>query len=121
MLIMCPGSGWPALMVDRNFLVTSKMILSSSSDVMETPLRAIPESKKSFLPSLSEKQKVRVNTVFFLYNSQNLDNTQVGKMVHAIKMGWMKPRPAKKTEAEDESKRKFYMLWQTDDQVKKRI
>ena len=39
-------------------------------------------------------------------------------MVHAIKMGWMKPRPAKKAEAEDESKRKFYMLWQTDDQVK---
>ena len=35
----------------------------SSSDVMETPLRAIPESKKSFLPSLSEKQKVRVNNV----------------------------------------------------------
>jgi len=69
-----------------------------SSDVMETPLRAIPESKKSFLPSLSEKQKV-------------------GKMVHAIKMGWMKPRPAKKSETEDESKRKFYMLWQTDDQV----
>ena len=31
---------------------------SVSSDVMETPLRAIPESKKSFLPSLSEKQKV---------------------------------------------------------------
>ena len=26
---------------------------------METPLRAIPESKKSFLPSLSEKQKVK--------------------------------------------------------------
>lgn len=41
-------------------------------------------------------------------------------MVHAIKMGWMKPRPAKKTEAEDESKRKFYMLWQTDDQVKRK-
>ena len=39
-------------------------------------------------------------------------------MVHAIKMGWMKPRPAKKAEAEDESKRKFYMLWQTDDQVR---
>ena len=38
-------------------------------------------------------------------------------MVHAIKMGWMKPRPAKKNETEDESKRKFYMLWQTDDQV----
>ena len=42
-------------------------------------------------------------------------------MVHAIKMGWMKPRPAKKNETEDESKRKFYMLWQTDDQVRRRL
>ena len=39
-------------------------ILFLSSDVMETPLRAIPESKKSFLPSLSEKQKVGTNTDF---------------------------------------------------------
>ena len=54
--------------------------------------------------------------MYFFFTIQNL--IQVGKMVHAIKMGWMKPRPAKKTEAEDESKRKFYMLWQTDDQVK---
>ena len=35
-------------------------------------------------------------------------------MVHSIKMGWMKPRPAPTTE-EDQTK-KFYMLWQTDDQ-----
>jgi len=68
-----------------------------SSDVMETPLRDIPESKKSFLPSLSEKQKV-------------------GKMVHAIKMGWMKPKPAKTADKEDTGP-KYYMLWQTDDQV----
>ena len=66
--------------------------------MMETPLRDIPESKKSFLPSLHEKAKV-------------------GKMVHAIKMGWMKPRPAKKTEGEVDSGPKYYMLWQTDDQV----
>jgi len=68
-----------------------------SSDVMETPLRDTQESKKSFLPSHCEKQKV-------------------GKMVHAIKMGWMKPRPAANTKTEDAGS-KYYMLWQTDDQV----
>jgi len=68
-----------------------------SSDVMETPLRDIPETKKSFLPSYCEKQKV-------------------GKMVHAIKMGWMKPRPAETTKTQ-ETGQKYYMLWQTDDQV----
>eukprot|EP00092_Neocalanus_flemingeri_P024182 GFUD01026229.1.p1 GENE.GFUD01026229.1~~GFUD01026229.1.p1 ORF type:complete len:738 (-),score=263.05 GFUD01026229.1:126-2339(-) len=68
-----------------------------SSDVRETPLRDIPETKKSFLPSHCEKQKV-------------------GKMVHAIKMGWMKPRPAADTKT-DESGPKYHMLWQTDDQV----
>ena len=66
-----------------------------SRDVMKVPLRDIPESKKSFLPSHHERLKV-------------------GKMVHAIKMGWMQPRPAKKT---DDDSPKYYMLWQTDDQV----
>ena len=41
-----------------------------SSDVMETPLRAIPESKKSFLPSLSEKQKVGQHNQPILNSSQ---------------------------------------------------
>ena len=68
-----------------------------SRDVMQVPLRDIPDSKKSFLPSHHERLKV-------------------GKMVHAIKMGWMKPRPVKKGEEEDETK-KYYMLWQSDDQV----
>ena len=67
-----------------------------SRDVMQVPLRAIPESKKSFLPSNDERLKV-------------------GKMVHAIKMGWMQPRPVKKTEEDD--LKKYYMLWQTDDQI----
>ena len=66
-----------------------------SSDVMQTPLRDIPESKASFLPSVWEKKKV-------------------SKMVHAIKMGWMKPRQA---ETKEDEQKKFYMLWQTDDQV----
>jgi len=48
-----------------------------SSEVMETPIRDLPETKKSFLPSLDEKRIV-------------------GKMVHAIKMGWMKPTEKKK-------------------------
>jgi len=68
-----------------------------SRDVMETPLRDIPDSKKSFLPSHCEKQKV-------------------GKMVHAIKMGWMKPKPASSKQDKDTGP-KYYMLWQTDDQV----
>ena len=36
-------------------------------------------------------------------------------MVHAIKMGWMKPRRVEKSEEDDAPK--YYMLWQTDDQV----
>ena len=36
-------------------------------------------------------------------------------MVHAIKMGWMKPRQTKTKDDEDD--KKFYMLWQTDDQA----
>jgi len=67
-----------------------------SRDVMKVPLRDIPESKKSFLPSHHERIKV-------------------GKMVHAIKMGWMKPRRVEKSEEDDAPK--YYMLWQTDDQV----
>ena len=51
-----------------------------------------------------------------LFSSCSLQSfDQVSKMVHSIKMGWMKPRDAK-SKAEDPSKR-FYMLWQTDDQV----
>ncbi|XP_067002405.2 ribosome biogenesis protein BOP1 homolog [Anabrus simplex] len=61
-----------------------------TSEVMKTPLRKFPEHKRSFLPSKVEKQKV-------------------GKIVHAIKMGWIKPHQEKEREP------KFYMLWQTDD------
>lgn len=69
-----------------------------SSDVLETPVRDLPDSKKSFLPSISEKK-------------------MVGKMVHAIKMGWMKPTSKVKEDPDDPDKKTFYMMWKTDDQV----
>ena len=69
-----------------------------SSQTMDVPLRDVPAHKRSFLPSMDEKRKV-------------------SKMVHAIKMGWMKPRTEKKAyDPMDEARRSFYMLWKTDDQ-----
>lgn len=63
---------------------------------MQTPLRKFPEHKRSFLPSRDEARKV-------------------SKLVHALKMGWIKTR----SELEQSRAKKspeFYMLWQTDDQ-----
>jgi len=71
-----------------------------SGDVMETPISNVPDSKQSFLPSIAEKRIV-------------------SRMVANIKMGRSRPRPAVKVE-EDDSKR-FYMLWQTDDQIDENI
>jgi hypothetical protein len=39
-----------------------------SSDVMETPLRDIPETKQSFLPSYWEKKKVPVPHLVFFFH-----------------------------------------------------
>lgn len=58
------------------------------------PIRNVPDHKRSFIPSVSEKKKV-------------------SKLVHAIKMGWMKTTE----ELEKEKQKKgpqFYMLWETD-------
>ena len=40
-------------------------------------------------------------------------------MVHAIKMGWMKPKTEKKDDEEEneDDMQNFYMLWNKDDQV----
>nr|CAB3226065.1 ribosome biogenesis protein bop1-A-like [Phallusia mammillata] len=54
------------------------------------PVTNIPEHKRSFTPSIIEKRKV-------------------GKLVHAIKMGWLKPRKPKTDESEEP---KFYDLWE---------
>lgn len=61
---------------------------------MKTPIVRVPDHKRSFLPSRVEARKV-------------------AKMVHAIKMGWMKPQEEKKESHEP----KFFMLWQTDEGV----
>lgn len=64
-----------------------------SSEVEKMPIRNVPDHKRSFLPSKSEKKTV-------------------SRLVHALKMGWIK------TEEEKEKDRlkkgpKFYMLWET--------
>ncbi|CAG9853736.1 unnamed protein product [Phyllotreta striolata] len=68
-----------------------------TSEVEQMPLRKFPEHKRSFLPSKHEARKV-------------------SKLVHALKMGWIKTRAeAAKLRAKKEPQ--FYMLWQTDDQA----
>ncbi|EFX77685.1 hypothetical protein DAPPUDRAFT_305412 [Daphnia pulex] len=64
-----------------------------TNEVMETPVTGRPEHKRSFIPSRVEAIKV-------------------GRMVHAIKMGWIKPRVAKDTSVE---RHKYYLLWNADD------
>lgn len=63
------------------------------------PLRNFPEHKRSFLPSKDEAR-------------------QVSKLVHALKMGWIKSTAEMKKEREEKNKEpQFYMLWQSDDQA----
>ena len=83
---------------DANYDMFAEWPSWFSDEVLETPVRDLPESKKSFLPSISEKKIV-------------------GKMVHAIKMGWMKPTSKVKEDPDDPDKKTFYMLWKTDDQI----
>ncbi|CAF0970525.1 unnamed protein product [Brachionus calyciflorus] len=64
-----------------------------TQDEMKMPLSGRPEHKRSFIPS-------------------NWERLQVGKYVHAIKMGWIKPQ-IKKEEEDDQPK--FYDIWGKDD------
>ncbi|XP_011498844.1 PREDICTED: ribosome biogenesis protein BOP1 homolog [Ceratosolen solmsi marchali] len=70
-----------------------------TSEVMKTPIRKFPEHKRSFLPSKPEAKRV-------------------SKLVHALKMGWIKSTAELKKERESKTREpQFYMLWQTDDQA----
>ncbi|XP_070166286.1 ribosome biogenesis protein BOP1 homolog [Polyergus mexicanus] len=69
-----------------------------TSEVMKTPLRKFPEHKRSFLPSKIEARKV-------------------SKLVHALKMGWMKSTAEMQKDRERDQGPQFYMLWQSDDQA----
>ncbi|XP_064610704.1 ribosome biogenesis protein bop1-like [Liolophura sinensis] len=66
-----------------------------SSEVMIHPLTNRPEHKRSFIPSKWERLKV-------------------GQMVHALKMGWMKPSSEKK---EEDNEPKYYQLWKDDEET----
>ena len=69
-----------------------------SSEPLQTPVRDLPDSKKSFLPSISERKKV-------------------SKMLHSIRMGWMKTRAELDKDKRDKQENQYYMLWSTDDQA----
>ncbi|XP_033753788.1 ribosome biogenesis protein bop1-like [Pecten maximus] len=70
-----------------------------TSEVMIHPMTNRPEHKRSFIPSKWERLKV-------------------GQMVHALKMGWMKPTLKKKRDGEEDEEEddKFYMLWRDDEE-----
>ncbi|XP_072531109.1 ribosome biogenesis protein bop1 [Salminus brasiliensis] len=75
---------------DVNFNEYEPAIDFFSNEVMIHPVTNRPEDKRSFIPSLIEKEKV-------------------GKLVHAIKMGWIKPRRPKETAPQ------YYDLWAKED------
>ncbi|KAM7373765.1 hypothetical protein PAMP_008592 [Pampus punctatissimus] len=76
---------------DVNFNEYQPSVDFFSNDVMLHPVTNRPADKRSFIPSLIEKEKV-------------------SKLVHAIKMGWIKPR-----RVEDESRGRYYDLWANED------
>lgn len=66
-----------------------------TSEVEKMPIRNIPASKASFLPSKTEKK-------------------QIGRLVHSLKMGWMKTKAEQAKIDKEKKVPKFYMLWETD-------
>ncbi|XP_014895051.1 ribosome biogenesis protein bop1 isoform X2 [Poecilia latipinna] len=76
---------------DVNFNEYEPTVEFFSNDVMIHPVTNRPADKRSFIPSLIEKEKV-------------------SKLVHAIKMGWIKPR-----RVQDDSRGRFYDLWANED------
>ncbi|XP_045536804.1 ribosome biogenesis protein BOP1 homolog [Papilio machaon] len=63
-----------------------------SGEVLQTPLRAFPEHKRSFLPSRDEQR-------------------HVARLVHALRMGWAKTRRQLADERRRNKELKFYDLW----------
>ena len=75
---------------DPNYNPYEPYIDFFTHEKMIHPVTNMPEHKRSFVPSIHEKRKV-------------------GRLVHAIKMGWLKVgKPKKKVEEEQET---FYDLW----------
>ncbi|XP_053302895.1 ribosome biogenesis protein bop1 [Pleuronectes platessa] len=76
---------------DVNFNEYQPTVEFFSNDVMIHPVTNRPADKRSFIPSLIEKEKV-------------------SKLVHAIKMGWIKPR-----RVQEDTRGNFYDLWASED------
>lgn len=66
-----------------------------TSEVEKMPIRNIPDSKASFIPSKTEKK-------------------QIGRLVHSLKMGWMKTKAEQDRIDKEKKVPKFYLLWETD-------
>lgn len=81
---------------DVNFNEHEPSVDFFTSEVMIHPVTNRPSDKRSFIPSLIEKEKV-------------------SKLVHAIKMGWIKPR-----RTQDDSRGRYYDLWASDEQGRTR-
>eukprot|EP00112_Aurelia_sp_Birch-Aquarium-sp1_P010468 Seg2233.4 transcript_id=Seg2233.4/GoldUCD/mRNA.D3Y31 product="Ribosome biogenesis protein bop1" protein_id=Seg2233.4/GoldUCD/D3Y31 len=64
-----------------------------TGDKMLHPIKDTPASKRSFMPSKWEQQRVM-------------------KIVRAIKNGWIKPKPVK------DEKNKYYLLWRNEEKIK---
>ncbi|XP_028673936.2 ribosome biogenesis protein bop1 [Erpetoichthys calabaricus] len=75
---------------DVNFNQYEPAVDFFTHETMIHPVTNRPEDKRSFIPSLIEKEKV-------------------SKLVHAIKMGWIKPRRPKETAPQ------YYDLWAKED------
>lgn len=78
-----------------SFLLFQPWIEWFTSEVEKMPIKNIPTHKRSFLPSQSDKK-------------------MVSRMVHALKMGWMKTARELKEEKKKGSGPSFYMMWETD-------
>lgn len=84
---------WPhPLTLAHPLLLLQPQVEMFSSEVMLHPVTSRPEHKRSFIPSLLEKEKV-------------------SKLVHAIKMGWIQPRKVQDTSS---STQRYYDLWAGD-------
>ncbi|XP_061110083.1 ribosome biogenesis protein bop1 [Conger conger] len=75
---------------DVNFNEYEPSVDFFTHETMIHPVTNRPQDKRSFIPSLIEKEKV-------------------SKLVHAIKMGWIKPRKPKETAPQ------YYDLWAKED------
>lgn len=80
---------------DQDFNEYAPWVDWFTGEVEKMPIRNIPDSKQSFLPSKIEKK-------------------QVGRLVHSLKMGWMKTKAEQEKIDKEKKVPKFFMLWETD-------